>query len=163
MNTNPDNNISSVENEAHSRAVLEWTSHPMRKRPIAAVLVTVFILVISALVFSTTMSKAFTLLALIVLFMSLAKFYMPTKYKLTDKLIIIKSTTQTIKKEWKMFRSFYPDKNGVLLSPFATPSRLENFRGMFLIFSDNKDEVLSFIKDHITDVLDEIEDEKDKD
>ena len=159
MNTDPENNSASIEEKTDS-SVLEWTSHPMRKRPLVAALVTVFILVISALVFWTTMSKAFSVLALVVLFMSLAKFYMPTKYMLTEKYIIIKSTTQTIKKEWSMFRSFYPDKNGVLLSPFVGPSRMENFRGMFLIFSAYKEEVLAFIKDHITDVLDEIEDEK---
>ena len=162
MNDSSEQNSSPIEQNPHSSVVLEWKTHPMRKRPVAATIVTVFILVVGILVFSTTSSKAFTVLALVVLFMSLAKFYMPTAFKLTDKEIIIKSTTQTVKKEWSMFRSFYPDKNGVLLSPFVRPSRMENFRGMFLMFNDNRDEVIAFVESHITDILDEIEEEEDK-
>ena len=128
---------------------LAWTTHPIRRKPITAVLVTVFILVVGFLVLVTTESKAFGTLALVVLFASLAKFYMPTKYRLNDKRVTVKSTTQTIHKNWSHFRSFYPDKNGVLLSPFIQPTRLENFRGMYLIFDNNRDEVINFIRSHI--------------
>lgn len=128
---------------------LEWKTHPMKKRPLAATLVTIFIFVIAGLIYSMTESKVFPTLALIVLFASLAKFYLPTKFTLNDKYIIIKSTTQTIKKEWVNFRSFYPDKNGVLISPFLEPTRMENFRGLYLIFDNNKDDVISFIKSHL--------------
>jgi len=155
MSSVPENNI--VETTDESGTGLEWTTHPMKKRPWVTVLVTVFILVIGAMVFSTTESKGFAVLALVVLFMSLAKFYLPTKYKLTEKYIIVKTTTQTIKKEWSMFRSFYPDKNGLLLSPFVRPTRMENFRGMYLIFNENKDQVIAFAKDHINDVIEDID------
>lgn len=129
--------------------MLAWTTHPLKRKPLAAVLVTVFILVAGFLVLVSTDSKAFGTLALVVLFASLAKFYFPTKYRLSDQRVTIKSTTQTIHKNWSQFRSFYPDKNGVLLSPFVQPSRLENFRGVYLMFENNKDEVLRFVTDHI--------------
>ena len=48
-----------------------------------------------------------------------------------------------------MFRSFYTDKNGVLLSPFIAPSRLENFRGLYITFDNNRDAVLDFVKEHV--------------
>lgn len=131
-------------------ATLAWATHPIRRKPITAVLVTVFILAVGFLVFISTESRAFGTLALVVLFASLAKFYMPTKYLLSDKRIMVKSTTQTVSKNWSNFRSFYPDKNGVLLSPFIQPSRLENFRGMYLIFENNRDEVINFIRSRIT-------------
>ena len=130
--------------------VLAWTTHPIRRKPLTAVIVTFFILVVGFLVFVTTESKAFGTLALVVLFASVAKFYMPTKYRLSDKRVTVKSTTQTITKNWSHFRSYYPDKNGVLLSPFIQPSRLENFRGMYLIFENNRDAVMDFIRSHIT-------------
>ncbi len=129
---------------------LSWTTHPIRRKPITAGLVTIFILVVGFLVLVTTESKAFGTLALVVLFASLAKFYMPTKYRLSGKRIMVKSTTQTVYKIWSHFRSFYPDKNGVLLSPFIQPARLENFRGIYLIFENNRDEVIDFIRSHIT-------------
>ncbi|UCD63319.1 MAG: hypothetical protein JSW34_11300 [Candidatus Zixiibacteriota bacterium] len=142
---------------------LEWTTHPMKRKPLAAVLVTLFILVVGFLVFVTTESKTFGTLALVVLFLSLAKFYMPTRYRLTDRRITVKTTTQTIHKTWSQFRSFYPDNNGVLLSPFISPSRLESFRGIYLIFSGNKDEVIDFVRARIvSDVNDTVPADKEE-
>jgi hypothetical protein len=41
------------------------------------------------------------------------------------------------------------DKNGVLLSPFAGRSRLENFRGVYVRFGQNKDQVVNFVRSKI--------------
>lgn len=135
--------------EVDEGEVLAWTTHPLRRKPVAAAAVTVFILVVGFLVFATTESRTFGTLALVVLFASLAKFYLPTRYRLSDKHLMVKTTTQTIHKNWSQYRSFYPDRNGVLLSPFVRPSRLENFRGVYLIFENNKDEVIRFVERHI--------------
>ncbi|UCG60495.1 MAG: hypothetical protein JSV52_09170 [Candidatus Zixiibacteriota bacterium] len=139
--------------------VLEWTTHPLKRKPLAAILVTIFILVTGFLVFVVTESRTFGTLALIVLFASLAKFYLPTRYRLTDKRLMVKSTTQTIYKNWSQYRSFYPDRNGVLLSPFLSPSRLENFRGVYLIFEQNRDDVVRFVESHVGQAADEITDD----
>lgn len=121
-----------------------WTTHPVRNRPLVAVLVTLFILTIGIIVFYMTMSKAFAVLALLMLFVSLSKFYLPTRYRLSEKSVTVKTTSQTITKSWSNYRSMYPDKNGLLLSPFLEPSRLESFRGIYLIFAQNRDEVIRF-------------------
>ena len=141
--------------------VLEWKCHPATRKPWVTLGVTVFVLVISMLVFAATDSKAFSFLALLVMFASLAKFYFPTKYRMTDEKITIKTTTQTLHKEWTIYRSFYPDKKGVLLSPFARPTRMENFRGLYIMFANNRDEVIDFVKVHIvSNPVGEIEEEK---
>ena len=129
--------------------VLEWRCHPAARRPWVTAAVTVFLLLLSAIVFFITDSKVFCFLALVVLFASLAKFYFPTGYRMTDKGVRVKTSMQTLDKDWGMYRSYYPDKNGVLLSPFVRRSRLENFRGMYVMFSDNRDEVLAFVREHI--------------
>lgn len=144
---------------------MEWTTQPMKRRPLAAILTGLFILVVSMIVFYITYSKFFTGLALLVLFASVAKFYLPTKFRMTDEFVLVKSSTQTIARRWADIRSYYPDKNGVLLSPFSHPSRLENFRGLYLIFDNNKEKVVSFIKERVKMVEDEdniIEDGNDK-
>ena len=130
-------------------AALEWTSHPVKRRPLLSAVVTLFILLLALLVQNMTSSALFGVLAIVVLTASLTKFYFPTSYKLTDRHVIVKTTMQTLKKDWSIYRSCYPDKNGILLSPFPEPSRLENFRGMYIMFSDNKDEVTAFVKAHI--------------
>lgn len=131
--------------------VLEWTIHPVKRRPLTSTLVTLFIVLISVVVYMAAESFAFAALALVVLFASLAKFYFPTTYRLNDRCITIKTTTQTVRKNWSTYRNSYADKNGVLLSPFTHPSRLENFRGLYLIFADNRDEVIAFIRPRLND------------
>lgn len=130
-------------------AVLEWTCHPMKRKPLAAAIASLLIVVIAVLVYLATESRMFTVLALVILLLSLAKFYFPTRYRLSDRRIIVKTTTHTLTKEWPMYRSCWPDRNGILLSPFAEQSRLENFRGLFLLFDNNADEVTAFIKARI--------------
>jgi len=80
---------------------------------------------------------------------SLAKFYFPTSYRFSQERIMIKTTTQTLNKKWSQFRSCYPDKNGILLSPFSHPTRLENFRGIYIMFAGNAEEVTRFARQRL--------------
>ncbi len=128
---------------------LEWTCHPVKRKPLVSALVTLFIFVVVAIVYYTTASRAFGVLAAVIMLASLAKFYFPTSYRLTREKITIKTTTQTLRKDWSTYRSCYPDKNGILLSPFVHTSRLENFRGIYLMFNNNRDEVTNFVKANI--------------
>ncbi len=150
MNDIDNNGLVPVSNNVSDETnVLEWRCHPAARKPWVTIGVSAFVLLISMLVFAATDSKGFSFLALLVMFASLAKYYFPTRYRMTDEEISIKTTTQTLHKEWKMFRSFYPDKNGVLLSPFVRPTRMENFRGLYVMFSRNRDEVIEFVRAHI--------------
>ena len=127
--------------------LVEWVAHPAKQRPVAAVLVAVFIAVIAVGIYSWTYSIVFTVLGAAVLTASLAGFYFPTRYSFYEDTVVAKYTVTTIKKEWSQFRSFYKDKNGVLLSPFPNPSRLENFRGLFLRYGDcDRGEVIEFVR-----------------
>ena len=122
----------------------------MRRRPWVTVLVTLFVMLCGVVVYIITdYSRLFSALTLVALYMSLAKFYFPTKYVMNADGLTVRTTTQKIKKPWSMYRSFYPDQSGVLLSPFVEPTRLENFRGLYILFNDNRDEVLEFLKDRI--------------
>jgi hypothetical protein len=49
-------------------------------------------------------------------------------------------------KGWSEFRSYYVDREGLLLSPFTERSRLERFRGVSLQFHGNRDEVVAFVE-----------------
>lgn len=149
MSAVEDKDKQSLEQLPEEQVLLRWTTHPVRLRPVAAVVVTVLIFLTGMVVYYATASKMFGGLTLLLLFLSLSKFYLPTIFTLTDRSVSIKTTTQTIRKEWSQYRSFYPDKNGVLLSPFVEPSRLENFRGVYLIFAGNRDEVLSVVSQQI--------------
>lgn len=128
---------------------IAWTVHPVKRKPWVSAIATLVVLLFSFLVYVSTESTFFCVLSLLVLFASLAKFYMPTRYTLTESEIIVKTTMQTLKKEWTLYRSCWPDKNGILLSPFVEQSRLENFRGLYLILGENREEAISFIKERL--------------
>ena len=129
--------------------VLRWSTHPVKRSTKISILVILFLFVIWFLVYLTTFSLLLTILSVVIMLGSLSPFFLPTYYELDNKKVKVKFFFNTKEKEWSMFRSFYVDKNGVLLSPFERPSRLENFRGVYVRFNQNKEEVVDFVKSKI--------------
>ena len=129
--------------------VLKWIDHPLKKSWKNLLIVVLFLMVAPAVVFFSTKSLLFLFLSIVFLLGSLSTFFLPTSYELSENCIKVKFFFNTRKMEWGKYRSFYVDKNGVLLSPFEKPSRLETFRGIYLRFNQNKDEVVNFIKQRI--------------
>ncbi len=127
---------------------MEWESFPAREEPKKAVGVGLFILIFSIFL-SIIWGTVFGILSIILLGLSLFPYFTITHYILSDEGIVVKKTFYTIKKKWADVRSFYPDKNGVLLSPFLTTTRLENYRGLYLRFNKNREEVLSYLEKKI--------------
>ena len=129
--------------------MLKWTVHPIKKKWKASVIVILFLISLCASIYISFDSLAYLFLSAIILFFSLTPFFLPTTYFLQDDCINVKSIFRNVSRDWSSFKSFYPDKKGVLISPFSTPSRLENFRGLYVRFDDNRSEVLNFIREKI--------------
>lgn len=125
---------------------LKWSTHPIKRSTKVSILVILSLFVVWSLVYLTTFSLLLTILSVVIMLGSLSPFFLPTYYELDDEKIKVKFFFNTKEKEWSMFRSFYVDKSGVLLSPFEKPSRLENFRGLYVRFNQNKDEVVDFVR-----------------
>jgi hypothetical protein len=100
-------------------------------------------------VYLTTFSILMTVISICILLGALAPFFLPTEYELTPDKIRVRFLFSQKEKEWTSYRSFYPDKNGVLLSPFEKPSRLENFRGIYIRFDRNQDQVVKLVSSKI--------------
>jgi hypothetical protein len=92
---------------------LEWVCHPVKRKPWVSVGVCLIIIIVPLLVFFGTASIGFAIFAFVVMIASLAKFFFPTRYRLDCSGVTVKTTTQTLTKAWSLYRSFYPDKNGV--------------------------------------------------
>lgn len=135
--------------EASEIPAIAWVSHPFTQSTSRAALALSAVFISGLLAAWFMESAGFGLLACVIMFFSLSKFFFPTRYLLAENGVTVKTTTQTFTRPWKQFRSYYVDPNGVLLSPFAVPSRLENFRGLYVTFKDNKDEVVAYIKAHV--------------
>jgi len=129
--------------------LLDFVCHPARRDTRITTLVTIFIVVCIVIVWLISFSPLLTGLAVLILFGSLAGFYFPTRYIIYDDHLLVKTKMQTLRKDWSQYRSYYPDKNGVLLSPFGRPTRLENFRGLYVKFAGNREEVMDIVRSKI--------------
>jgi len=122
-----------------------WTIHPVKKNWKVSIAVILFLLSLCVAIYISFNSLAFLFLSIVILFVSLMPFFFPTTYSINEDCVVIKSVYRRLSRNWNTFKSFYPDKNGVLLSPFVSPSRLENFRGVYIRFGNNKPEILDFV------------------
>ena len=123
-----------------------WVNHPAAYNGKRTVLVCLFLVLVFVTVYFTTNSPVLTSVAVLIMLGSLSSFFLPTKFKMDGDGIHIKTVSGQRSYNWNRFRSFYPDRHGVLLSPFTRPSRLENFRGVYIRFTDNRNEVLNRVE-----------------
>ena len=127
-----------------------WRVHPLRENWTRSTLLLLFLLLLFSGIYWLFQSVFVTLLSAIFVTGSLYRYFMPYRYELHEHQLVVTAPCYRLTKRWSDFRSFYVDNNGVLLSPFAKPSRLENFRGVYVRFGTNRSEVLDFIKDKIS-------------
>lgn len=149
-----------MQNQEHEpEALYSWIFHPAKASWLVTTLLTVFLFLLLVIVFWLTQSRLFTLIGTVVLVGSMRSFYFPTEYKLFDDRIEVFYTISSHKKNWDIYRRVYPEKNGVFLSTFARPTRMENFRGLFVKYGDaDRDRILEIIQNRIGKKSDERED-----
>ena len=130
--------------------LLKWQVYPIKENPLKGIVVGIFILVVSIYSSMLIGNMAFLIIILIVLFMFvLLPYYLPTKFILTNKKVIIKNGPFKKEREWKSFRRFDYDKKMLKLFSNSTPSRLDNYRTLTLIFNQNNSQVIEIIKNKI--------------
>ena len=127
---------------------LSWVSHPARERPLTAVLVTVLIILVMTMVYFIMDRNLFMMIMAGIIFtLSLSTFYFPTTFSVDEQKVSIKYRFSIKERNLSAFRQYFPETRGILLSPFLSPSRLENFRGFYLRYGkDNKAEVDALVK-----------------
>lgn len=123
---------------------MKWIVHPAKRDLTKTILSAAFI--VAFLVFVGVFYGLFWgIFGLIVLLVSLHSYYFPTSYELTGDLVIIKNVFMTQKRKLVEFRKVYVGKNGVLLSPFSRKTLLNQFRGVFLLLPEERNEILQLL------------------
>lgn len=115
---------------------VEWVCHPARHRPVAAVLVTACVALLVGVVAWRFADAFLAALAALILGFSLAPFYLPTRYRITQDTVSIRTVFGSREKPWDLFRRWEVDRHGALLSPFDRPSRLDRRQGLYLRFDE---------------------------
>lgn len=132
-----------------SASELIWTVHRLRENRFRSIVLIILLGLICLLVYAAFLNLWLTVIAAVLLVGSLRGFFLPVRYTLNQDKIIIRTSFGQTAKNWSLFKSYYVDKNGILLSPFEGKSRLENFRGVYLLCNGNTKEVEEFIKSRI--------------
>jgi hypothetical protein len=130
---------------------LRWTVHPLLEEPAAkSVLLIAIILGITAGVTISFESGPFGFLSFAFLSGSLSRYFLPTRYALDEAGVCIVHAGVRRRIPWQRVRRVNVSRDGILLSPTERPSRTDSFRGCFLRFRGNGDEVTHFVRVHVS-------------
>jgi len=116
-------------------ALLSWRVHPALERPGLTLLVSLVILGVSLVAGLWMESAYWSVFALIVLFLSLESYFLPTRYTLGAQGLQVRKPFSRVERPWSAFRSAWFDRSGVTLSPFGRRHWLEPYRGVRLRYA----------------------------
>lgn len=125
--------------------VFEWTVHPFAESPKRAVIAIMAPVVTCLLVYLWMQSWFWVGLAFFLMITSEFPFFIKTRYRFDEKGISQKRGGVVQSRPWEQIKSYYPDRTGVLVSPFLQKTWLENFRGLYLQFGRHKEDILSYL------------------
>jgi len=124
---------------------MRWTVHPA-KRNLTKTVLTAFFITLFLVIVGVFYGIFWSVFGFIVLFVSLHSYFFPTSYAVDDEEVVIKNIFMTQKRKLNEFRKVYVGKNGTLLSPFKRKTFLNQFRGVFLLLPEQRNEVLEFLR-----------------
>lgn len=131
---------------------LDWTAHPLRDEPAwKSAALAAAIAGFSGLAAAGLGGAVYGLISLAVLAASTARYLLPTRYVLDDREAAWRHLTWH-RRSWSAFRRVDRHDDGIFLSPFRRPSRLDSFRGVFLRFGPDvdADQVVSLARARVT-------------
>lgn len=132
--------------EDQSKIILKWTVFPLAESKTKALIAIVTPPLAMFFIYLLMQSWMWAGLGFLLLFSSEFPFFLKSYYIFDDQGVSMKRGGVTIVRKWEQINSYYPDKNGVLLSPFARPTWLENFRGIYLQCGKHREEILKLLE-----------------
>lgn len=136
---------------ANRHGPLDWTAHPLREEPAwKSAALGALIVGFSALAAASLGGAVYGLISLLALAGATVRYLLPTRYLLDDQEASWRQLTWR-RRSWSTFRRVDRHADGIFLSPFRRPSRLDSFRGVFLRFGPgvDADEVVALARDRV--------------
>ena len=131
-------------------AGLRWTIHPLAEEPpIKSILLATLIVGLPIGAVYSFEGLVHGVISLIVLAASLSRYFLPTRITLDHEGIHTCHLGWRRKRFWKEFRRADIHEDGVFLSPFSRSSRMDPFRGYFLTFGNNRNQVTCFVEKYV--------------
>jgi hypothetical protein len=133
-----------VENEERR---LEWRVHLAPVRPYRAAGAILAAALAGGGAWAVFGSLLPTLAATAAVISSVSEFLFPIRYRLTGRGAEVGHGLSRSSIAWGQVRKCYLFPDGLKLSPIGSPGRLEAFRGVFLRFAENEDQVVAFVQE----------------
>ena len=138
-----------VDSPSAGNQELDWQFDPWRERPAKTGLLLLFNLAILAVVYLTFPEKGWTGLAAVLLFGATLSMLVPIRYRLDESGVTVHFLGIRSFRPWAHYRNFYSHGNGIFLTAMARPSALDPFRGHFIFFNRNREQVVAYAGRHI--------------
>lgn len=126
--------------EAPLASEIRWSVHLAREKPLAAVVASVAIMALAWLAGQAGQHWAWSLFALVVLMVTLGRFYFPCEYRVTNEGITYANLLTRRELAWKDIRRMDFGAAAVWLSTYRQPSAMEARRGFLVQLGDGAEE-----------------------
>jgi hypothetical protein len=136
---------------------LSWVAWPLRERPVVGGLVFLAVVATSLLAAVVGGHVLFGAIAGLILLGSLNPFFSPTTFRLSDEEVVAVRGPVRKARRWRDVRACFVDRRGATLSPFAGRAWLEPYRGIRLLFSGNREEVVAFLRTRLDEEVTVVE------
>jgi hypothetical protein len=134
---------------------LAWQVHPLTEAPaVKSVTLTGIVLGLSVAVGLSFGGFGYGFLCLAILAGSLSRYFVPTRYRADEAGVETSHLGVRRRVAWHQVRRAFVVPDGICLSPFASPNRLEAFRATFVRFGRHREAVLRYVRDRCTLVSD---------
>lgn len=95
------------------------------------------------------------MVAVIVLFAALHTYFLPITFTFDKDGVTVDKRLFSYKYPWSRFRRYFRTTGGVVLSPFARRTFLDNFRGVHLLLPQDPGQILAYLEEHFTQTQDD--------
>ncbi|MGA1195369.1 MAG: hypothetical protein ACO36I_02585 [Candidatus Latescibacterota bacterium] len=128
---------------------MTWTFHPLKDESrLKSACLVLIIIATSFIIGWSFQSNTFAWVSFILLTIAMARYFLPTKYTLDETGVTISMMGHQKKFIWAQFKRADQHPDGIFLSPFSKPHRLDTFRGQFLKTGTQTQEIFHVIQQH---------------
>lgn len=126
-----------------------WRAHPLRQRPGAGLLAVGVIAMLGLATGVFAGHPAWGPVAAVVLVLTLNRFFFPSRFSIDAEGITAAYPMRKQRLSWRRVRRLVCDQYGGYLGTRAVPSRMDAWRGMHLIFGDDRDATIAEIRSRL--------------
>lgn len=131
--------------------IFEWTVHPPTRGGARRIIFILTVTLVPLGLLKAFDSAIWALFSLVFLLGTTAAYWLPTRFTITEDAIELKRWYWIRRKTFRELGRVELDPNGLFVSPFAKPSRLDGHRGMLLMEPPQREEVLQYIRQRIAE------------